>query len=219
MELRDYQVEAIKNARAELASGKKRVLIVAPTGSGKTVVAAAIIRSAVEKGKRIVFLAHRKELITQTSEKLHAFGVRHGIIKAGFAAAPQHSVQVASVQTLARRAGAAVDADLVFIDEAHHVTSANTYQKLLDRWPRARAIGLTATPWRLDGRGLSDLFDAHVLSTTPWALRDQGWLVPVGGWIYEATDSDGANIPPGMPDIIARNVAASFSMKLVTSVL
>jgi DNA repair protein RadD len=93
-------------------------------------------------------------------------------------------VQVASVQALVRRPNALSQVDLVFVDEAHHVTTGNLYAKLLGWWPNAKVIGLTATPWRLDGAGLADVFDGHVLACTPRQLRDEGYLVPVGGWEY-----------------------------------
>lgn len=196
MELRPYQVEAIENVRARLRAGARRVLIVLPTGGGKTVVASSIIRSAVEKGSRILFLAHRRELIQQTADKLQRFGVRHGIIMAGERPALQHPCQVASVQTLARRRDALKSVDLIFFDEAHHA-AAGSYTDVLEWYPQARVVGLTATPWRLDGRGLADVFDAHVLASTPRELKEQGFLVPVGGWEFEAIDTSHARVQRG----------------------
>jgi DNA repair protein RadD len=196
MELRPYQVEAIDAARARLREGAKRVLVIIPTGGGKTVLAAEIIRSAVAKGSRILFLAHRRELITQTADKLTRFGVRFGIIMPGWPRALHHQVQVASVQTLIRHPELLQQVDLVFVDEAHHA-SAESYQKLLGWWPSAKVVGLTATPWRQDGEGLADLFDAHVIGCTPRQLRDEGFLCPVGGWEYEAVDTTGVRVRGG----------------------
>lgn len=197
MDLRPYQIAAVSGARDRIREGSKRVLIVMPTGGGKTVVASEIIRSACERGSRTLFLAHRRELILQTCDKLNRFGVSHGVIMAGIRPAPQRPVQVASVQTLARRPDAMSRVDLVFIDEAHHTTESNAYGKLLKWWPDARVVGLTATPWRLDGQGLADVYDGHVVSTTPRELRDQGFLVPVGGWEYEGIDTSGARVQKG----------------------
>ena len=107
--------------------------------------------------KRILVLAHRRELIQQTSRKLYDLGIDHGIIAAGFTSRPNEPVQVASVQTLHARAVRTArmglpDADMVVVDEAHHVR-ARSYQKILSAYPNAVILGLTATPCRGDGRG------------------------------------------------------------------
>ena len=78
--LRDYQVKAIDETRAHITAGRRRPLIVAPTGAGKTTIASAIIHSALSRGSKIVFMAHRRELINQPSARLDALGVDHGII-------------------------------------------------------------------------------------------------------------------------------------------
>lgn len=208
MDLRPYQLEGIAAAREKLRAGARSVLIILATGGGKTVLAAEIIRAAVAKGSRVVFLAHRRELIAQTCDKLHRFGVRHGVVMAGHPSALHQPVQVASVQTLIRRPGALTHVDLVFIDEAHHATS-ESYQQPLRWWPGARSIGLTATPWRMDGRGLADVFASHVVVATPRQLRDEGWLCPVGGWEYEAIDTSAARISKG--DYVASDIARAAS--------
>lgn len=118
---RRYQTEAIERTRDAIGAGKKRVLIVSPTGSGKTVIASKIITSAQEKGSEVLFLAHRKELIDQCSAKLDDLGVDHGIIMANHQRTlPWLKVQVASVQTLVNRHAQRPPARLIFIDEAHH---------------------------------------------------------------------------------------------------
>lgn len=211
MTLRPYQVEAVEAARAELRAGKKRVLVTCPTGGGKTVLASDIIRSAVEKGRRVLFLAHRRELIHQTADKLRRFGVRYGVIMAGERMALQEACQVASIQTLARR-DVLKSVDLIFFDEAHHA-AAGTYLDVMQRWPNAAVVGLTATPWRLDGKGLGDVFDGHVLARTPRQLRDEGFLCPVGGWAYEAVDTSGAKVKGG--DYVASSLAAAAMSKRV----
>jgi DNA repair protein RadD len=206
VELRTYQVEAVEAARQALRNGKRRVLVVCPTGGGKTVIASDIIRRAVERQSRVLFLAHRRELIQQTCDKLQRFGVRHGVIMAGEKKAPQHPVQVASIQTLAHRRGELQHVDLVFFDEAHHA-AAGSYQDVLEWYPSARVVGLTATPWRLDGRGLGDVFDGHVVVRTPRQLRDEGHLVAVGGWQYEAIDTSQARVKGG--DFVASDLSAA----------
>jgi DNA repair protein RadD len=94
MELRDYQAAAIAEIDAVIAAGKKRSLLVAPTGSGKTVIFAAIIKRAAAKGQHVIVLAHRREIIAQTSLKLSAHDVEHGIIRAGLVMDLAHNVQV-----------------------------------------------------------------------------------------------------------------------------
>lgn len=186
-DLRPYQSRFVDRLRASMREGYRRVLGTAPTGAGKTVCAAHIIAAAVARDSGIVFLAHRKELIDQTSRKLDDLCVPHGIVMADH---PRHQpwerVQVASIQTLARRQ-LAFEPDLVFVDEAHHAR-AQSYETLLARWPRARMLGLTATPWRQDGRGLGELWQTNVVAATPRELQEQGYLCPCVGFAYERPD-------------------------------
>jgi DNA repair protein RadD len=180
--LRDYQREVSARVEAEIAAGKRRILLVAPTGSGKTVIAAAMIADAAEAGRRVLVVAHRSEIVTQTHAKLYAAGVDAGIIKAGFPPRLGEPVQVASIQTLHARAirGSAMempDADIVVIDEAHHAR-AETYQATIDAYPHAIVIGLTATPCRRDGRGLGNIFQSLVECPQVAALIEQKFLVP-----------------------------------------
>lgn len=192
MSLRPYQTEAIASLRALFAAGKRRPLLVSPTGSGKTHIAAEIIRSAQERGTKVVMLAHRKELIDQTSAKLLEAGVHSGVIKAGYPADPLAPVQVASIQTLVNRA--LPPAGLLIIDEAHHA-AADTYRKVAAAYPRV--LGLTATPWRVDGRGLADDFDASVVAATPAELTAGGYLVRARCFAYAAPDLKGIAVRGG----------------------
>ena len=102
--LRGYQREVIARVEAEIAAGKRRLLVVAPTGSGKTVIVADLIAEAAKAGRRVLVIAHRGEIIKQTHAKLYAAGVDAGIIKAGFPPRLGEPVQVASIQTLHARA-------------------------------------------------------------------------------------------------------------------
>jgi DNA repair protein RadD len=179
---RQYQDDAVQNARKAL--GKvQRALINAPTGAGKTVIASTIIKSAVKKGSCILFLAHRRELVNQCSAKLDDFGVvNHGVIMRGhFKARNKHApVQVASIQTLIRRE--LPPADLIVIDECHRAV-AKSYLDVLSNYPKAKVLGLTATPERTDGKGLDSLFeDIITVASTPW-LIEQGFLVKPDVWV------------------------------------
>lgn len=173
MSLRPYQIEAVTEARKAAARGENPVVVI-PTGGGKTHVGVSIVKSAVEKGNPVVWVAHRMELIDQASERLSLFGVEHGVIMAGRKEERSPLVQVASVQTLVRRE--MPPARVVVLDEAHHVRAA-TYARVLSTYPNAAIVGLTATPVRLDGRGLGEVFDTIVSPITCAELVEQGMLV------------------------------------------
>lgn len=153
--LRPYQVESIDRIRSAIRDGKRRVLLVVPTGGGKTLTAASMLAGALSRGKRSVFAAHRKELIDQTVRTFASLGITSvGVIRAKDARADsKQPIQIASIQTLARRKkpeGIAV----VFIDEAHR-SMADSYRKhLFESFPNAIFVGLTATPVRADGKPL-----------------------------------------------------------------
>jgi DNA repair protein RadD len=167
-ELRPYQLDVIEDCRKNIAAGVRKQIIVAPTGAGKTIVASAIIKGAVTKGKRALVLAHTREIITQTSGKLYAEEIDHGIVAAGFSGR-EAPVQVATIQTLSARAMRSSrmelsPADLLITDECHHAT-AQTWRKIIKSYPEAVLIGLTATPCRGDVAGSAvsstPLLNAH----------------------------------------------------------
>lgn len=177
LQLRDYQARAIHDLRTAYRSGARAPLLVAATGCGKTVVFSAITAGAVERGRRVLILVHRRELIRQASAKLTWAGVAHGIIAAGFDTS-DHPVQVASVQTLARRLKLQTwQPDLIVVDEAHHAV-AGTWANVLSHWPEAYRLGVTATPVRRDGRGLGAMFDRLVLGPSVQQLTAQNFLTP-----------------------------------------
>jgi DNA repair protein RadD len=199
--LRPYQREVIARVEAEIAAGKRRILLVAPTGSGKTVVVASIIADAARAGRRVLVVAHRSEIVTQTHAKLYAAGVDAGIIKAGFPPRLGEPVQVASIQTLHARAirGSAMempDADILVIDEAHHAR-AETYQATIGAYPDAIVIGLTATPCRRDGRGLGNVFESLVECPQVGALIEQKFLVPAKVFAPSQPDLTGVRTERG----------------------
>lgn len=193
---RDYQESAIDAARLLIGNGTKRILINAPTGAGKTVIAAGIVQRAVCKGKTVLFLAHRRELIEQTVNKLVDAGVLNfGVVMAGSrlnnASAP---VQVASIQTLIRRE--LPPADLVIIDEAHR-SASRSYLSMLANYPRAAVLGLSATPERLDGKGLDDIFSDMIVVETVPNLIDRGYLVKPDCYAGPTADLTGVRIKRG----------------------
>jgi superfamily II DNA or RNA helicase len=171
------------------------------TGGGKTVVVAAIVAEAVAAGGRVLFIAHRRELIQQASAKLHAAGVDHGIIQAGFPTRPGERVQVASISTIYARAIRSSimelpPADLVVVDEAHHA-AARTYRKLIGAYPRSIILGMTATPCRGDGLGLGDIFEELIEGPPVADLTADGFLLPVRVYAPTQPDLTGVRIQAG----------------------
>lgn len=173
MKLRPYQQRMIDEARKALRR-TNRVLLQGPTGCGKTALTVSMMGRAAEQGKRSFFLVHQVELLTQTSRALWEQHLEHGIIAASKRPS-RLPAQVASVQTLVRRMDQYPEPDLIIIDECHR-SAATTYQKILERYPRARVIGLTATPERTDGKGLDDTYGDLVEGPTIRQLIDAGYL-------------------------------------------
>jgi superfamily II DNA or RNA helicase len=174
MELRPYQNQLANDIRGAFSNGSKRPLAVSPTGSGKTVLFSYITSQVLKRGSRVIIVAHRREILDQISATLKRVGVPHGFIQAGKSMA-KLSVMVASVQTLARRLDAITPPDLVIVDEAHHSVS-NSYVQMFAAWPNAKFIGVTATPERLDGKGLGAMFDRMVMGPSVQWLIDNGFL-------------------------------------------
>jgi superfamily II DNA or RNA helicase len=175
MELRNYQEELIQKIFASWASGHRRVLAQLPTGAGKTVLFASISRNFLERGEGVLVIAHRQELIFQAGEKLkQVSGLPVGYIKAGLPVQPDYDVQVASVQSLARRKRYP-EAALVIVDEAHH-SCAKSYVDILAAYPEAYILGVTATPIRTDGQGFKFLYDDLVVGASPKWLMHNGYL-------------------------------------------
>lgn len=175
MRLRDYQEQAIQKLRGALAKGHKRICFQLPTGGGKTILSAYMIKGALSKGLKVLFLVHLKELIDQTAEKLKLFDIDYGLIAAG-EPVRQADCQLAMIQTLARRQKQMeFKPDLIIVDEMHHSVS-KTYKQVIAEYPDAKLIGLTATPERLDGKGLKDIVEMIVQGPTMRSLIDAGYL-------------------------------------------
>ena len=179
-QLRDYQATAAEAVRAAMWGGARRVCLVMPTGAGKTRTAGELARLVVSQGRRVLWLAHRSELVDQAVEALVALGLSVGAMCSSATSPPNPfaPVQVASVQTLlARRARP--PADLIVADEAHHFAeAARRWAELLDAYPSALIVGPTATPERGDGCGLEKQFDRIVTGPTVAELTELGHLVP-----------------------------------------
>jgi superfamily II DNA or RNA helicase len=208
--LRPYQIECVEALRGAYGTGYRAPILQLATGGGKTVVFARVALGAHAKGLCVVVLVHRRELIRQASAELAWAGVPHGIIAAGFPANPDELVQVASVQTLARRRKTLTEVDLFIIDEAHHAR-AGLWRKVLDDHPGARLLGVTATPVRLDGRGLGveagGVFDALVTGPTIPELIADGYLAPTRCFVPQRR-LDLAGIKSRAGDYVTSDLAA-----------
>lgn len=177
MQLRPFQLEAVERIREHIRRGCRKIVLVAPTGSGKTVIMSHIIQHAVAKDKTVLFLVHRVELAAQGSEKLDSFGVDHGVIMSSHPRRrPWLKVQIASVPTLTRRLNKLPPADLIFCDETHRIRG-KSWQKLLAAYPQAVVVGATATPLRADGLGLGEFYQEMVSCPSVNALTRMGYLV------------------------------------------
>lgn len=175
--LRPYQAKGLREIRAALDSGERTVLYVLPTGGGKTVMFATMARSLASRSERVLVLVHRREILEQTLASLYRLGVTAGQVMAG-RPATQDSVQVGMVQTVVRRLGSLRRPDLIITDEAHHVLADNSYGTILRYWREVPVVGFTATPERLDGRGLGESFRAMIQGPTIRELVREGWLAP-----------------------------------------
>ena len=191
--LRDYQTDML--SRLQKAWKRHRsVMVQMPTGTGKTHLMAEAIRYAslepcplATEGTQesgVIVVAHRRELIEQISKTLEKFGIEHGIILSGKKIDYSKRVQVASIQTLSRRAAhgdcplcasPSWNPGLVIIDEAHHAL-ATTYRMMWEWWPKAKFLGLTATPCRLNNAPFTDLFQTLLQSWSIQEFIDKGWL-------------------------------------------
>ncbi len=172
IELRDYQLQAIDSLRDQFRAGKRTPMLQLPTGSGKTAIASEMIRCAVEKKTRSIFICDQISLIDQTSARLDEEGIPHGVIQGQhWRWRPHEMVQVCSIQTLARRKHLP-EFSLAIIDEGHVLHEA--HKKMMTEYSAVRFIGLSATPF---ARGLGKYFDSLVVGATTRELIQRGFLV------------------------------------------
>ncbi|WP_422923094.1 DEAD/DEAH box helicase [Singulisphaera sp. PoT] len=169
---RPYQVEATEAVRREFAGGRKSTLVILPTGTGKTVLFSKISRAVVEKGGRVLILAHRGELVDQAVNTLERVGIVAGVERAGSHARAMFDpdVVVGTVQTLQRARLKSWDRDhfrLIIVDEAHHAT-AETYQNIIKHFRSAKVLGVTATPDRADEDELTTVFESVAYEMSIW---------------------------------------------------
>jgi superfamily II DNA or RNA helicase len=163
MHLRPYQEDTLKNVYASMRSGHRRILIVLPTGAGKTVLFAWMANQTQQNNKTVWFLVHRRELMDQTIETFEKFNISRAKIHIGM------------VATVSNHLEKLPEPDLIIFDEAHH-SSANTWLKIIERFPNAFILGLTATPCRLDGKPLGKIYTDMQVGVSTADLIDSGYL-------------------------------------------
>lgn len=175
-QLRPYQFDLLDRIDKAWFSGSRSILAQLPTGGGKTIIFSTVVHQAIQNGLKCLILAHREELIKQAADKIEIVTNEPvGIIKAGYPTNYDRDIQVASVQSLNRRLNHCPQFDLIIVDEAHHST-ANSYRTILNRFPAAKVLGVTATPIRLDGKGFRGIFDELICGVTVSELIESGSL-------------------------------------------
>ena len=198
-------------------AGYRRVLLQLATGGGKTVIALSALLSARLQGMGAMFLVHRKELLKQTGKTFTSSALDHSFVAAGFPYDPAAGLMLAGVQTLIRRLATIMPPQLVIVDEAHHAVSS-TYAEILEAYPDAFILLLTATPERLDGRGLEEQADVMVCGPQPRWLIDNGYLSDFD--LYAPDLPDFSGVPSTAGEYRADAAAAVMNQpKLVGNVV
>ena len=210
--LRDYQENAICKLRIALREGHKRPIMVLPTGGGKSHIFGQIISNVVEGGKTILWLVHRRNLVTQMRDVLKEhFGIEAGIIMAGIESDTDNQVQLCTIQTFTRRIKLSdfgvnrflIMADVILIDEGHR-SIAQSYREVIEMYKDKIIMGCTATPMRADGRGLGEVYDTIVDIANVKELTDAGHLAPARYFAPNQVDLEG--VKTAMGDYVVKDL-------------
>ena len=202
-----WQFDLLAKVAALFRAGYRRVLLQLATGGGKTVIAQSALLSARLQGLRCQFLVHRKELIKQTSNRFTSASLDHSYVAADFAFDPAAGLLLSGVQTLVKRLDRILPPCFVILDEAHHAVAA-TFAEILERWPDAFILLLTATPARPDGRGLEEQADVMVCGPPVHWLIDNHYL------------SDFVLYAPDIPDFTGvRSTAGDYNASAAAAIM
>ena len=165
--LRDYQEELLNGVYESMSKGNKNIMVQSPAGSGKSVTMSEVARRATEKGNRVLFIVHRRELVSQIKGTFIANDVNMELCHVGM------------VQTVANRIknGKEPIPAIILVDEAHHAL-AKTYTDIFDSFPKAYVYGFTATPWRMSNKGFTEVFEELILGKSVQWLIDNERLAP-----------------------------------------
>lgn len=184
IKLRPYQQQLIDDIRTSVRNGNDSIVAVLGCGGGKSVIQGSIAKSSTDKGNRVLFLVHRKELCNQISNTFSALGVDMSLC------------DVSMVQTASRRLGKLPNYDLIITDECHHST-ANTYRKIYDHYSDVIRCGFTATPIRLNKGGLGEVYSDLITSVSTQWLIENGYLAPYKYYSVKLADTSNLHTVAG----------------------
>lgn len=213
MIIRQYQSDLTNKTRDLMMRGYKTVLMQSPTGSGKTVIVSYMLDTASKKGFDCWFLVHRRELIKQSCNTFDMVGLKYGVIAANFDISPQKKVQICSVGTLVRRLGKIRPPKMIVWDECHH-SASNSWDKIHKAFPGTFHIGLTATPERLDGKGLRPWFSTMVEGPSVEWLIKNNYLTKYKAFAPSTIEIDGVKTLGG--DFNKRDLAIAADKPSIT---
>ena len=177
IELRPYQEEYIRKVREAYINGYRAPCVVAPCGAGKSVIIGSIAKQTADKGNRVLFLVHRKELCDQIEGTFNFIGV------------PKENYEIGMVQTIVRRLDKTIKPQLIITDENHHGLAAS-YRKIYDYFSDVPKLGFTATPIRLNGSGLGDINDILIEEVNAKWLIENGFLAPYKYYAPKLIDTE-----------------------------
>ena len=195
IKLRGYQEDSINKVRQALRTSRN-VLLQSPTGSGKTAMASTMLQTASGKGKRGYFICHRRELVDQTAKTFDKVGIKYGYIASGYPPNFYQPIQICSIDTLKNRLGEVPSPDLCIWDEAHHLGAAG-WNKVHGFYEKSFHVGLSATPSRLDGKGLGDNFDQLIEGPPVAWLIEQSFLAEYKMYSIPGVDMTGVHTKMG----------------------
>lgn len=184
MKLRPYQQQLIDDIRSSLQNGHKAIVAVLGCGGGKSIIQGSIAKASTDKGKRVLFLVHRKELCQQITDTFKGLGVDLSLC------------DISMVQTVSRRLGKLPKYNLIITDEGHHST-ANTYRKIYKYYQDAVRLAFTATPIRLNKGGLGEVYTDLITSvSTQWLIGNK-YLAPYKYYSVKLADTSGLHTVAG----------------------
>lgn len=174
----DYQIDFETGIYNAFDKGARSVLGIMPGGGGKTVVSASIVQREMKQRNRVLFAAHRRELIFQAQGKWDCYDIQSSVYMGKIPNNPNLLAQVGSIQTIQKRDIKLTENDLIIIDEAHRSTAPGYQEFLFDRFPKTRILGLTGTPFGTKKKPLSHVFEDAVSSILASDIIKLGKIVP-----------------------------------------